>query len=89
MFTWTWNSSVASGGVMTATDSVVVGLVVSGQDWNPSADLQEEARTKARVMLERALARLGLSLHGEPSEQVEDDEWGGVLLTLTARGLPA
>jgi len=74
---------------MAARDSVVVGLVVSGQDWHPSVDLQNEARTKARAMLERALARFGLSLHGEPSEQVEDDEWGGVLLTLTASGFPA
>jgi hypothetical protein len=69
--------------------SVVVGYVVKGAEWHPSPRLQELARARARAHLDRTLDRLSLSIHGEPSEKTEDDGWGGILLTLTARGRPA
>jgi len=68
------------------THGVTVGLVVKGDEWRPPPQLRELARARARTLLDGGLLRLGLLLVGELHERVEDDEWGGIMLTLSAKG---
>ena len=65
---------------------MVIGFVVKGDEWYPAPQLREAARARARTVLDRSMARLGLVISGEPRETAKDDGWGGILLTLTAQG---
>ena len=74
--------------VPAAPQTVTVGLVVPPSAWQVSTGERGVVRDRARAALDRAAARLGLVVVTEPEETVSEDERGGVVLTLTAGGLP-
>ena len=74
--------------VPAALRTVTVGLVVPPRVWQVSVGERGVVRDRARAALDRAAARLGLVVVTQPEETVSEDEQGGVVVTLTAGGLP-